>query len=182
MGYIALDFEATCWEVHHALMVQEIIEIGAYFVDIYGHVSSPFQRCIRPVQHPLLSPYCRKLTGITQEEVSRAANFPSMLRALDTWLETFDEPHGVLVWGSKDRLLFESDCRYHRQDSHLLDLPFIDIKLMYHELFRLPSRMGLQAVLKREGLGKSDVTHRALPDAEGLVRIFLKHRDIWPIV
>lgn len=180
MDRIIFDLEATCWAKGTPGMSQEIIEIGAWRLDAYGHVQGSFHAMVRPVLHPVLSPYCLRLTKIGQEEVSRARHFPEVLAQFEDWLY-HSEDFLLISWGAADRTLLRQDCDAHRMDPEWLD-DLIDLKEVYREMFKLPRQIGLSAALRREGLEVEGEAHRALPDAKNLVRLFLKHRDQWPFL
>jgi 3'-5' exoribonuclease 1 len=86
--FIVIDFECTCedniFEYEH-----EIIEFPAILVDVRQKVViDHFSTYVRPVINPTLSPFCTKLTGITQEMVDRAPYFPDALRLFRRWMES----------------------------------------------------------------------------------------------
>ncbi|WMN90235.1 exonuclease domain-containing protein [Vibrio parahaemolyticus] len=75
---LIVDFEATCDENEHLVSRQkmEIIEIGAVKVRLSDFKCiDQFQSLVRPVRTPVLTEFCKKLTGIQQHEVDKAATF-----------------------------------------------------------------------------------------------------------
>lgn len=180
MHFILYDLEATCWPAFTPGVTQEIIEIGAFSLDRLGRVQDQFQRLIRPVIHPTLSPYCKKLTGIQQEEIDRSRTFPQVWTAFEDWLDLWDD-YVLISWGSVDERLILEDLRYHRLDPSFVEGRFHDLKRIYKEVFRLQEKIGLAAAVRREGMELSGDAHRALDDARNLARVFVRHIDIWPI-
>jgi len=84
---IVLDLEATCWEKGTSLERMETIEFGAVRLD--GRTLFPvgeFSRFIRPIEEPVLSDFCKRLTGITQEDVDNAETFPLVFKDFLEWL------------------------------------------------------------------------------------------------
>ena len=75
MNFIILDLEATCWQGNDMNRRQEIIELGAYRVNGYREWIDSFQKFVKPVEHPRLSAYCTELTGISQDQVTKARPF-----------------------------------------------------------------------------------------------------------
>ncbi|GET88919.1 phosphotransferase, putative [Leishmania tarentolae] len=74
--YVVLDFEATCKEGKR-IADAEVIEFPMVLVD--PRTAEPvaeFQRYVRPVKNPVLSPFCTQLTGITQGMVRDRDPFP----------------------------------------------------------------------------------------------------------
>lgn len=181
MHYIVFDLEATCWPKETPGVRQEIIEIGAIRLDQTGQVRGEFHRMVRPVIHPMLSPYCRNLTGIRQEEVSSAKTFAQVLPQFLDWLY-FSEEYLLLSWGGRDKFFLEQDCRLHRLESDWLQDSHHDLKTMYKEMFRLPGKLSLQSALRRENLVFEGEAHRALEDARNTVHLFLRHIDEWPLL
>lgn len=51
-----------------------------------GAIESEFHAYVRPVQNPILSDYCKNLTGITQDLIDRQAPFNVMYRKFIDWL------------------------------------------------------------------------------------------------
>ena len=179
MDYIIFDLEATCWEKNTPGVTQEIIEIGALRLGPTGQEYDSFHRMVRPVMHPRLSPYCRRLTNIDQSEVDQADSFPQVHSKFEEWLFESDE-FALVSWGGVDRRLLRQDCRMHQLDHEWLDY-HVNLKQLYQELFRLPSRIGLAAAVRREGLTFEGDAHRAMTDARNLRDVFLRHIDMWPI-
>jgi len=81
---LVVDLEATCSEDRAIPPDQmETIEIGAVLVRLPDFaIGGEFQSFVRPVRHPVLLPFCTKLTGITQGMVDGATLFPEAFAAL----------------------------------------------------------------------------------------------------
>ena len=179
MDFIIFDLEATCWDKGTPGVTQEIIEIGALRLNPLGEVKGSFHSMVRPVVHSLLSPYCKRLTRITQEEVDKARTFPEVICRFEDWLFVSRE-YFLISWGAVDKTLLENECRSNRVDCDWLD-DHVNLKQIYRELFRLPNQIGLKAAMRREGLEFEGEAHRAMADAHNLVRLFLRHLDQWPM-
>lgn len=67
---IAIDFECTC-DHNVAVCPQEIIEFPAILVNVLTRkVESIFHTFVKPVYHPMLTDFCKRFTGIQQNQVS----------------------------------------------------------------------------------------------------------------
>ena len=130
MKFIVYDIEATCWEGRPPGMVQETIEIGAYSVDSFGQVGGAFSRLIKPLLHPQLSQFCRRLTQIEQPDINRARDFPRVIQAFQDWIDLDDEPYVLAAWGNFDERQLRRDCRLHDLDDSWLD-PSINLRAQY---------------------------------------------------
>ena len=64
--WLIIDLEATTDEGGWPVTEMEVIEIGASLVNRQGRELDHFQRFVRPLRRPLLTPFCRQLTHITQ--------------------------------------------------------------------------------------------------------------------
>ncbi|MEM1215060.1 MAG: 3'-5' exonuclease, partial [Bacteroidota bacterium] len=114
MHFIIFDIEATCWEGRPPSMTPETIEIGAIKMDNYGDVLGSFQRFIRPILHPQLSHFCRRLTNIDQVDINRARDFPRVIEDFQDWIDVWDEDYLLCSWGNFDQKILRQDCDLHR--------------------------------------------------------------------
>ena len=163
MHFIVFDLEATCWTEDSPLLQQEIIEIGAYAMDRFGEVQSHFQSFIKPVIHPFLSPFCKKLTSIEQSDVDGARTFDRVYRDWIDWAEQYaDGDIRFCSWGHMDYELIKDDCHHHRLEM-AWDSSFFDVKKAYNRLKGVQGKpYGLKTALKREQLELEGTHHRAL--------------------
>lgn len=179
MTFIIFDLEATCWEFRPPQMVQEIIEIGALKLDEYGEEQDRFNSFVKPVIHPQLSPFCQKLTTITQVDVNRAATFPKVCEHFMNWIGVHDDEEYLLCsWGSFDKRMLIQDCKLHRMDYDWVE-PHINLKEQYHEIKRLHRTRSLRHAVEVEGLEFEGTYHRGISDAENLAKLFVCYLDVW---
>ena len=117
--YLVTDLEATTddgGDDERAVPRDEMetIEIGAVLVRANTlAVEAEFQTFVRPVRHPLLTPFCTRLTGITQEMLADAPVFPEAMAALR---EAMLVGRWGVVWGSWglfDQTQLRRDCAFH---------------------------------------------------------------------
>ena len=85
--FVVIDFEATCEERNPADYMHEIIEFPAVLVSsASGEVVDIFHEYCRPVINPVLSDFCRALTGIEQSTVDAADVFENVHRRFTNWM------------------------------------------------------------------------------------------------
>lgn len=178
MNYIIYDLEATCWENTPPGYVQETIEIGAFRVNHFGEVRGKFNRFVRPVVHPVLSPFCRQLTTIEQQDVNKAGTFPTVIQEFWDWAYIEEEDYVLCSWGSFDRKMFFNDCLLHRLETDWTQ-HHVNLKEQYRVMKRLRSGIGLRKAVEKEGLLFTGQHHRGISDAENLVKLFLKFMGSW---
>lgn len=159
-------------------MTQEIIEIGAFRLNRYGEILGEFNRFVRPVLNPYLSPFCQELTSIEQQDVDRAEPFPEVVEIFQDWALIFDEDYLLCSWGAFDKKQLIQDCLLHDLDYNWVE-HHINLKKQYQEINRLRRPRGLKKAVNREGFDFTGVHHRAIDDAENLVKVFRNHLDVW---
>lgn len=175
---IIFDLEATCWEHQNSLMVQEIIEIGAYKVDSFGIVFDEFDELVRPTIHPSLSTFCMGLTGIDQVEVNRAETFEQVFPKFYNWLDLEDSDGYLYSWGKKDEKLILDQLKREHLDVDY-EINFFDLKSAYNRMKGHAPSYGFMKSLRVEGFEFEGEIHNALDDSYNLVKLFLKYREHW---
>ncbi|MEM6963261.1 MAG: 3'-5' exonuclease [Bacteroidota bacterium] len=178
MNYIIYDLEATCWESNHLDMERETIEIGAVLLNQWGEDIGSYNRFVKPVLHPYLSPFCQDLTSITQQDINVAKTFPHVIEEFKEWAGVYDEEYVLCSWGNFDKVLFERDCALHQLDADWCAF-HINLKKQYQNFRKLKKPIGLKKAVAKEGFEFDGIHHRGISDAENLTKIFLKHIDVW---
>ncbi|KAJ7349489.1 ribonuclease H-like domain-containing protein [Mycena albidolilacea] len=94
-AFLVLDVEGTCQQGSNFDYPNEIIEFPVCLMrwkDRDGgnasqlEVIAEFRSFVKPSWRPTLSEFCTELTGITQDQVDSAPDFPSMLRSFRAFL------------------------------------------------------------------------------------------------
>ncbi len=168
---LVIDLEATCSDDRTLPPDQmETIEIGAVLVRLTTfEVEDEFQTFIRPIRHPVLLPFCTKLTGISQSMVDDAPLFPEAFAALRKRLVS---GRAGLIWGSWGRYddrQFKQDCARHRVPFHLP--PHVNLKTSFSEVQGVPKKQGMAQALARCGLKLEGAHHRGIDDARNIARM-----------
>jgi ERI1 exoribonuclease 2 len=82
-----LDFEATCWEENND---HDIIEFPTVIVDIEKkEVIDEFRVFVMPKRKPILSDFCKKLTGITQDQVDNGISLVDALEQHEKFMNLY---------------------------------------------------------------------------------------------
>jgi len=85
-GYLAIDFAVTSLK-DMKINPQEIIEIAVQLVDAKTFtVSKEFTKYVKPLHRIKLTPYCVKVTGISQENVDAGRSFRPLFAEFMAWL------------------------------------------------------------------------------------------------
>ena len=168
--YLIVDLEATCsdqGEVPRHEM--EIIEIGAVILrSATFEFESEFQTFVRPVRHPELTDFCKKLTHIAQSDVSAAPGFIEAFSALQSWMSTYQRTL-FCSWGDYDKDQIKQDCNFHK-----IEFPFdnhLNLKAEFSRALGLRKKMGINGALGYLGLNFEGSPHRGIDDARNIARI-----------
>jgi inhibitor of KinA sporulation pathway (predicted exonuclease) len=169
---VIVDVEATCCDDESFPRAEmEIIEIGAVAVESEtGLIESEFQAFVRPLRNPVLTEFCRHLTGITQRQVDSADDYPTMLKRFREWLAGIGECD-FCSWGFYDKNQFEQDSRFH-----VVEYPFAgshrNLKLEFAAATGARKNLGVGSALGRLGLEFEGAPHRGIDDARNIARIY----------
>jgi inhibitor of KinA sporulation pathway (predicted exonuclease) len=170
--WLVIDLEATTDEGGWPVAEMEIIEIGASLVDREGREVDHFQRFVRPVRRPLLTPFCRQLTHIGQASVDAAHSLAEVWPDFERWLLHHQARLQAWVsWGDYDRQQLLLEWQRNRVHSLLAELTHINLKQRFAKARRLQRPLGLNAALQLAGLQFSGQQHRALEDARNTARL-----------
>ena len=168
--YLVIDLEATCDDGGRVPRNEsEIIEIGAVLVCARTfQPKAEFQRFVRPVRHPTLTPFCTELTSIQQADVDHAPPFPEAIDALREFMGG-DRPL-FCSWGNYDNGQFRHDAAHHR-----VELPFgpdhLNLKQAFSDALGTRKRFGMARALHRLGIPLAGTHHRGIDDARNIAKI-----------
>ncbi|XP_048567837.1 ERI1 exoribonuclease 2-like [Triticum urartu] len=186
--FLVVDFEATC-EKDARIYPQEIIEFPAVLVDAAtGRLESAFRRYIRPKHHPVLTQFCRDLTGIRQEDVDGGVDLGQALRLHDAWLSAATTGAGakrcggrlaVVTWGDWDcRTMLEFECRFKGIEKPSYFDQWINLRVPFQAALGGGGRFTLQEAVRAAGLDWEGRLHCGLDDARNtawlLVELMLR--------
>ena len=170
--WLVIDLEATTDEGGWPVSEMEIIEIGATLVNREGRELDHFQRFVRPSRRPMLTPFCRELTHITQANIDAATPLSEVWPLFERWLSPHHERlHGWASWGDYDRQQLLQEWQQLHLQSHLSQVPHMNLKQRFAKARRLERPMGLNSALQLAGMQFSGQQHRALEDARNTARL-----------
>lgn len=170
--WLVIDLEATTDEGGWPVTEMEIIEIGATLVNRDGRELDHFQRFVRPVRRPLLTPFCRELTRITQANIDAAQPLGEVWPAFERWLSQHQARlEGWASWGDYDRKQLLQEWQRLNLDSLLGQIPHMNLKQRFAKARRLERPLGLNGALQLAGLQFNGQQHRALEDARNTARL-----------
>ena len=170
--WLVIDLEATTDDGGWSLEEMEVIEIGASVVTRAGREVDHFQRFIRPQRRPLLTPFCRQLTRITQANIDTAVPMEQVWEQFERWLgQHLPQLEGWASWGDYDRKQLEQEWQQKKLTSALSRLPHMNLKQQFAQARQLKRPLGLNSALQLAGMQFNGQQHRALEDARNTARL-----------
>ncbi|WP_455924757.1 exonuclease domain-containing protein [Pseudomonas putida] len=170
--WLVIDLEATTDEGGWPVAEMEIIEIGASLVTREGREVDHFQRFVRPLRRPCLTPFCRELTRITQANIDAAAPLTDVWPQFERWLTHHQAKlQGWVSWGDYDRQQLLLSWQQHQLQSLLASVPHTNLKQRFAKARKLQRPLGLNGALQLAGMNFTGQQHRALEDARNTARL-----------
>jgi len=169
--FLVLDLEATCCDKESIKRHEmEIIEIGAVMVEAETlRVINEFQTFVKPVRNPVLTPFCKTLTSITQTQVEQAPGYADANVLLQKWLSNY--PNAVFgSWGDYDYNQFKQDSKFHKVPFPI-SYPHINLKKLFSNTQRLSEPYGMAEALQLAAIKLEGTHHRGIDDAKNIAKL-----------
>ena len=176
--YAIFDFECTCWEERRLdgslVHSHEIIEFPVVFLNSETlNVDFEFHAYVRPVENPVLTEFCTKLTGITQTVVDEADTLPSVIAQFDHFLSENSiskfTPCTDGPWDFTEFLVKEANRKNINYPKWATK--WLDIRRRFEADFKLEKWVGILEMLKILNLEFSGSPHSGIDDARNIARI-----------
>jgi inhibitor of KinA sporulation pathway (predicted exonuclease) len=167
---VIVDLEATCWDGNPPPgQEQEIIEIGVCVLDIASRErGKKLSLLVRP-ERSTISPFCTKLTTLTQEQVERDG-MPFAEAVLRLQREYSPSERTWASYGDFDRILFQRQC-----SERGLPYPFgrthLNIKNLLAVSLNLPFEISLERAMELLHLPLDGTLHRGDDDAWNMAAV-----------
>lgn len=168
---LVVDLEATCWENNQRPpdQEQEIIEIGACFLDMQTfQPEKRFYVLVKPTKSHL-SRFCTSLTSITADMLlNEGTDFVTACQQLVTDFQSSERLWAS--WGRFDKRLFKAQCQ-RRDVAYPFSPLHVNLKKLYANEFNARRPMGLGRALEANGITPDGTAHRAGDDAWNTARL-----------
>lgn len=126
-----LDLEETsCNDDSIKRKESEIIEFGLICVDRQIRVIDSFSAFIKPVRHPLIHPFCTKLTKIKQSDLDMAKGAYEVFVELSDWLMR-NEVSAIGSWGNSEKKAIKRDSVFHGIEMPIGDIPLVGLNTLF---------------------------------------------------
>ncbi|CAN6203802.1 unnamed protein product [Urochloa humidicola] len=175
--FVVIDFEATCKEGSR-IYPQEIIEFPAVLVDAAtGGLLSSFRTYVKPRHHPVLTPFCKQLTGIQQEQVDGGVELAEALAMHDAWLASAGVAKNrlaVVTWGDWDcKNMLDFECNFKGIAKPAYFDQWVNLRVPFEAAFG-DGRRNLQEAVREAGLQWDGRLHCGLDDARNTARLLVE--------
>ncbi|ACL76534.1 3'-5' exonuclease [Ruminiclostridium cellulolyticum] len=179
---IFVDFEATCWDKNEKYKQPhaEIIEIGAVATGKDLKEIGKFSAVVKPTIEPLLSDYCKELTGLSQTDVENGIEFNRAIDLFYQWIIQYQDTDTPILytWGNYDGFLLKRNLRRHRnKNKDFLKIiqkgGVANLQEKFLEFTKLPcSSCSLTKALQIIGEDYRGIKHRSINDAANMIKLY----------
>jgi inhibitor of KinA sporulation pathway (predicted exonuclease) len=162
-----VDIEATCWRGKPPEgMTEEIIEVGICEVSVKSKKIKEKESIIIKPERSIISEFCTKLTGLTQEQVDKGISYYEACARVTV---NYSAMRRIWVsWGEYDRLMFlRRPSTYPFSDSH------INLKNWFSLAHGLSKSMGLYGALNYLKIEPEGKHHSGADDAVNTAKILI---------
>lgn len=174
--YMVIDFECTC-EMEDNSWPHEIIEFPVVLMKAdTGDFVAEFHRYVRPLLRPILTPFCKNLTGIQQETVDKADPLAVVVKDFQRWLD-LTLPPGASVCCATDgptdmeKFMYRYAVRRDGVPFPELLFTYVDVKLTFSKFFRTKSKLRLPIMLRELGMKMEGQLHSGIDDTRNIARL-----------
>jgi len=194
--YCVIDYEATCEEGGGLDYPNEIIEFPAVLLRSWTNaIIDEFHEYVKPVNQPILTQYCKDLTGITQEQVDKADYFPEVLERFERWLSLYSEfPYQNICfvtdgpWDIRD--FIRKQCVVSQIERPIYFYKWNNLRKTFKHFYKLDNQKRLNEMLEYLGMTFEGHEHCGLDDTRNITRIvqcmlaskcYFKHNMEYPL-
>lgn len=121
---------------------------------------------------PRLSPACKNLTMINQEDIDAGIPFGDMLIKLAEVYKAGET--GLVAWGNSDREVVENCCAKYKLPCPFNWADYIDLAEEYKAFYRHERRISLKHAVEERQIERKGFYHLALDDAENTALIVMR--------
>lgn len=168
--FIDFEYITTSYRDNgHRQHLQEIIEAAGILVNNQGYKT--FNEIVKPKLF-LKSVNTAELNKITYDEISKGIELSTLI----VIFRQFYIPGitKVISWGSSDLHNLNHLCTLYGIQFHIRKDDYIDLSQKFRRFYKLNQAISLDKALAYLDINDKFDKHRALPDAEMLLRIFDK--------
>ena len=183
MRYIVMDLEwnqplsqrSAAYRRLGSRLMFEVIQIGAVMLDEGMRMVGSFNQFIAPANYRTLHPRISRITGIRQDDLADAPDFPEAFARFVAWC---GEEFVLTTWGNDDISVLHQNIAFFVK-GHPIP-PVYDLQRLYGELTGdTKNRAGLKNAMKALGvqISPEHPFHSAVDDAYYTALVFQRFPD-----
>ena len=169
-----IDLECTCDEPTNP-SPQEIVELPVVLLDLRTlALGASWRTYVKPTEHPTLSEFCTRLTGITQEQVDGGVPLAAALASLDSFVQAHVPSGSTLLcatWSDWDlQHMLASEARWRRLQLPTYLQSWCDLRSVFRTQYPR-AQGGLEEACATAGVPWVGRAHSGLDDATNTARL-----------
>ncbi len=189
MNYGFLDIEMSCdghivngrfiddGRMHFSK--REIISVGFIVSDDKYNIKNRYYSNVKPMINPVLSDYCKQLTGLSQEEVDKGKKCNNAIGDIRNLCSSYSVDY-IFTYGNADKDILNLTCQKYRKkfnenvvNIYVVRDKIVDVKPAILEGIGVKGKHspGLESVREQLEIKKKGTLHNALDDAMILFKI-----------
>ncbi|OLO25365.1 exonuclease [Alkalihalophilus pseudofirmus] len=176
--YIFFDFEMLCSNRGMPYEDMEAIRLGAVKYDIKTEEITYFDRYIRPTNLQPLSSFCKKLTGIYDQDLVGADDFKTVFEDFLTWIGGIKRSR-FFSWSPSDISRLKLDAERHGLSTRTvkkIDQRYVDFQAIFTKRVT-KENVSVERGLDFYGLQFQGQQHNPMHDAYNTLRIYLSFEN-----
>lgn len=191
MNYCFIDFEFTCdGKIEKNRFIddgrmkkshREIISVGLVVCDKKFNIKKRYYSVIKPVENPILTEYCTKLTNITQNEINRGYDCNEVFGNIKKIIYKYSIEQ-IFSYGNMDKQCILYTIKWRKKHNYKCNNLYMVCNLIYDirplilncvkgNLRRSP---GLKEIATKLNIEINDNIHNSMDDALLLLKIYKK--------
>lgn len=169
---IVVDVESTCDEPQPSNFVSEIIEVGIAIVDVNKlQIEKTDSIFIKP-QFSQVTPFCTKLTTLTQEQVDQGMSFSEACRKIKKEYNSLRRTWAS--YGDYDRVQFERNAELYSGLKSPFGRTHINVKNLMGIGFAKNREEGMPRSVQHFGMVVEGTHHRGIDDAHNIAKVLIE--------
>ncbi|MFD1737581.1 exonuclease domain-containing protein [Bacillus salitolerans] len=172
--FIFFDFEMLCSDQGMSYTEMEAIRLGAVKFNLQTEEISFFDKYIKPENTKPLSKFCKKLTGISDEDLSEAEMFPVVFEEFLTWIGGIKKSR-FFSWSASDLNRLKIDAVRHvipPVTIAKIEARYTDFQAIFTKRVS-KTHQSVENALKLYNLSFVGDAHNPMYDAYNTLRIYL---------
>jgi inhibitor of KinA sporulation pathway (predicted exonuclease) len=178
-----LDFEATCFEHNETPRDKmEIIEFPSILYKVDSNTNSfevieEFHQYVKPTYRPILTKFCKDLTGIQQSTIDSANTIEFVYQDHINWIKKYVKPSDELIFATCGYWDLKTMLRNEVKNKNLVLNPiykkYINVKDEYEYFFKRKTR-SMSDMLTHLNIPLVGRLHSGIDDTRNIAKIVEK--------